>query len=254
MHIDVQGHGPDLVLIHGWAMHSGIFAPLTPLLAANFRVHLVDLPGHGRSIADDDAVDPAAWAQRIAEAVPAAIWVGWSMGGLVALEAALSLPERVRGLVEIAESPRLLSAADWPYGVAPQALIEFGEGLRLNYRRAIERFLALELVGSTNATAGLRELRARVFEYGEPSLRVLVDGLELLETADLRARLPQLTMPSLWIAGRRDRLIRAEAMQWSAAQAPLGRYVEINSGHAPFISHAGEVAAAITAFAAELPA
>ena len=52
MHIETCGSGPDLVLIHGWAMHGGIFAPLTPLLREHFRVHLVDLPGHGYSVDD----------------------------------------------------------------------------------------------------------------------------------------------------------------------------------------------------------
>ena len=34
------GAGPDLVLIHGWAMHGGIFAPLVDRLAAHFCLHL----------------------------------------------------------------------------------------------------------------------------------------------------------------------------------------------------------------------
>ena len=49
LHIDTQGQGPDLILLHGWAMHSGIFAPLLAKLTAHFRVHCVDLPGHGQS-------------------------------------------------------------------------------------------------------------------------------------------------------------------------------------------------------------
>lgn len=253
LHIESIGTGPDLVLIHGWAMHSGIFAPLTPLLGDCFRVHLVDLPGHGFS-ADDGAVDAADWAARVAAAVPQfALWVGWSMGGLVALHAALRHPRQVRGLVEIAESPRLLAGPDWPHGVAPDVLAEFGAGLQRNYRRAIERFLALELIGSANAQSNLRELKARVFERGEPSMRVLVDGLHVLETSDLRARLHELVQPSLWIAGRRDRLISAEAMRWSAQQSPQGSFVEISSGHAPFLSHPDEVARAIEHFADTLP-
>jgi pimeloyl-[acyl-carrier protein] methyl ester esterase len=255
LHIETIGDGPDLVLVHGWAMHGGIFAPLTPLLAAHFRVHLVDLPGHGFSRDDDGAVDARDWSRRIAAAVPArALWVGWSMGGLVALHRALDAPESVGGLVEIAESPRLIAAPDWPYGVSADVIAEFGAGLQRNYRRAIERFLALELIGSANAQSMLRDLKARVFERGEPPMRVLVDGLRVLETTDLRARIRELRMPSLWIAGRRDRLISAAAMRWSAQQATDGSYIEIDSGHAPFLSHAQEVADAIAAFAARVTA
>ena len=44
-----MGRGPPLVLLHGWAMHSGLWAPLLPRLAERYRVHPVDLPGHGHS-------------------------------------------------------------------------------------------------------------------------------------------------------------------------------------------------------------
>lgn len=52
MHIDVTGQGPDLVLIHGWALQGGVFAPLVQRLADRFTLHLVDLPGHGHSRED----------------------------------------------------------------------------------------------------------------------------------------------------------------------------------------------------------
>ncbi|MEY3517064.1 MAG: pimeloyl-ACP methyl ester esterase BioH, partial [Pseudomonadota bacterium] len=38
---------PHLILLHGWAMHGGIFAPLLPHLQAHFNVRCIDLPGHG---------------------------------------------------------------------------------------------------------------------------------------------------------------------------------------------------------------
>ncbi|HEY0179955.1 MAG TPA: alpha/beta fold hydrolase, partial [Dokdonella sp.] len=84
MHVDVHGDGPDLVLIHGWAMHGGVFAPLVERLAPRFRVHAVDLPGHGRG-RGEARLDLADAARRIAGATPRALWVGWSLGGLVAL-------------------------------------------------------------------------------------------------------------------------------------------------------------------------
>lgn len=251
MHIEATGNGADLVLIHGWAMHAGIFAPLTRHLTRNFRVHLVDLPGHGKST-DGNACDPVACASALATALPRAVWVGWSLGGLIALHAALEHKDQVRGIVEIAASPRFVLAEDWPHGVPADVFAQFGAGLQRDYRGTIERFLALEALGSDHAQAELRELRAHVFERGEPSMAALQDGLRVLDTTDLRARLPQLGMPSLWLAGRRDRLVPAGAMRWAAAQSPQGRFVEYSSGHAPFIGHAEAMAAAIAEFAGTL--
>jgi pimeloyl-[acyl-carrier protein] methyl ester esterase len=250
--VETVGDGPDLVLIHGWAMHAGIFAPLTRLLTPHFRVHLVDLPGHGSGAGNDDACDPGECAATLARSLPRAIWVGWSLGGLVALHAALTHADQVRGIVEIAASPRFVLAPDWPHAVAREVFADFGAGLRRDYRGTIERFLALEALGSDRAQHELRELKAQVFERGEPSLGALEQGLHALDSTDLREHLPELTVPSLWIAGRRDRLVPVQAMRWAAAHSPQSSFVEFSSGHAPFIGHAPEVAAAIITFAQTL--
>ena len=252
MIIDNVGSGPDLVLVHGWAMHAGIFAPLTRLLTQHFRVHLVDLPGHGANIGSDVACSPAACADALVAGLPRALWVGWSLGGIVALQAALTHVDKVRGIVEIATSPRFVLGPDWSLGVASDVFTQFGAGLHRDYRGTVERFLALEALGSDHLQAELRELKAHVFERGEPSLAALEQGLHALETTDMRAQLPHLKVPSLWIAGRRDRLVPAAAMRWASEQSPQSRFVEISSGHAPFISHAAEVAGAIVAFAEEI--
>jgi len=254
MHIETLGNGPDLVLLHGWAMHGGIFAPLSEQLAKTFRVHLVDLPGHGYSRGDLEYLEPAQCAAALAQRLPRALWAGWSLGGLIALQAALDNADHVRGLAMITSSPRFVAAPDWPRGVKREVFEQFDAGLRSDYRATIERFLALEALGSERTQACLHELRAHVFERGEPAIAALEAGLRALETTDLRARLKQLTVPSLWLAGRRDRLVPQAAMRWSAQQSPQGRFVEFPSGHAPFIGHADEVAAAIVAFAQGLPA
>jgi pimeloyl-[acyl-carrier protein] methyl ester esterase len=251
MHIEQQGEGPDLVLLHGWAMHAGIFAPLARELEPRFRLHLVDLPGHGSSRDDAGSLDPAECARRIADEVPRAIWLGWSLGGLIAMRAALDRPAAVRGLVLIASSPRFVVGDDWPCGVAPSVFAEFGAGLAQDYRGTIERFLALEALGSEQARVELRSLKADVFARGEPAMAALTEGLRILDGTDLRADISRLPVPSLWIAGRRDRLIPPAAMRWAAGES-RGRYVECNSGHAPFLGHAEALAKTISAFAAEL--
>lgn len=253
LHVESVGSGPALVLVHGWAMHGGVFASLVERLRGHFRVHVVDLPGHGHS-RGELRLDVGDSARRIAATCPRALWVGWSLGGLVALDAALRSPTRVRGVALLAASPRFVAAPDWPHGVAASVFAEFARELRLHYRHAIERFVALETMGSPHAQAELRDLKARVFARGEPAVDALCDGLAALETTDLRDALAGLRAPSLWMAGRRDRLVPPAAMQWSARQAAQGRYLELNSGHAPFLEHADAVADALRAFEQALAA
>lgn len=246
LHIDRRGHGPQpLVLIHGWAMHGGIFAPLVEALAARCTLYVVDLPGHGHSRHCGLPLKPHAIARAIALATPPAPWLGWSLGGLVALTGALDDPAHVRGLAMLCATPRFVRGEDWPHGSDATLVHQLALDLETGYHATIERFLALEAMGSADPKAELRRLRAEVFERGEPELRVLQEGIGLLERSDLRAHLPQLTVPSVWIAGRRDRLVPPAAMAWSAAQCG-GRFVEIaHAGHAPFIGHAHDVAAAL---------
>ena len=49
LYIESRGRGPDLVLLHGWGLHGGVFERVAANLEADFCLHLVDLPGHGAS-------------------------------------------------------------------------------------------------------------------------------------------------------------------------------------------------------------
>lgn len=246
--IETRGHGPHhFVLLHGWAMHGGVFAPLTEALARHATVHVVDLPGHGHSRGSRLPLDPATCARAIAEATPPATWLGWSLGGLVALTAALQHPDKVRSLVMTCASPCFVRKDDWKYGMAPEVFATFGHELEHDYHATLDRFLALEAMGSGQARDDMRRLREDVFARGEPDKRVLKEGLAVLQNADLRARLPDLACPGAWIGGDRDRLIPWRAMQW-AADATGGRFTRIeHAGHAPFIGFVDAVTAAIYA-------
>ena len=252
---DVRGQGPDLVLLHGWAMHAGIFGPLVARLEPYFTLHPVDLPGHGRSAGAGLPLRLADAADAVAAVVPArALWLGWSLGGLVALQQSATRPQAVRGLVMLAASPRFVRADDWTAGMDAAVFRTFASELGRDYRGTLDRFLMLEAQGSDHVREELKLLRAEVFAHGEPPADVLCDGLGLLEDSDLRAALPSLAMPSLWLAGRRDRLVSSAAMRVASETAPQGRFVQVESGgHAPFLTHAGEVADALVAFAAECP-
>ncbi len=246
LHVEVVGSGPPLVLLHGWAMHGGIFAPLVEALRARRTLHVVDLPGHGRSRDCGVPLALEACAQAVLEAVPEAPWCGWSLGGLIALQAAATHPARIPALAMLCATPTFVVADDWPHGMPVDVFRGFAEGLGEDWRGTIERFLALEAFGSDHMREELRMLREAVLVHGAPSPRVLAEGLRLLEETDLRAALPLLRMPSVWIGGRRDRLVDPRAMRAAALLAPGARFVQVeHAGHAPFLTHADAVAEAL---------
>jgi pimeloyl-[acyl-carrier protein] methyl ester esterase len=246
LHIETLGRGPvPLVLLHGWAMHGGVLSPLVDALADRCTMYVVDLPGHGYSRHCGLPLEPSACAAAIAQATPPALWLGWSLGGLIALTAALEQPEQVRGLAMLCATPKFARDEDWPWGSDATLVHQLALDLETDYHATIERFLALEAMGSPDPRAELRHLRELAFARGEPELRVLQEGIRILETRDLRARLPELRQPNAWIAGRRDRLVPPQAMEWSAQQAQ-GRFTQIErAGHAPFFTYADGVAQAL---------
>lgn len=250
--IEKRGRGAaQVVLIHGWAMHGGVFAPLVAALEARCTLHVVDLPGHGRSRDCGLPLEAGACARLIAARTPPALWLGWSLGGLVALTAALEHAQQVRALAMLCASPRFARGEDWPHGVEREVIAQLGRDLDRDYRGTLERFLALETLGSERAREELRQLRADLYARGEPDPRVLHEGLAMLDATDLRARLPELTRPSAWIAGRRDRLIPWAGMAWSAEQCEGGFACLEHAGHAPFLGYADAVVEALEPLLAE---
>jgi malonyl-CoA O-methyltransferase len=254
LYVETRGAGPDLVLLHGWALHGGSWGPWLDGLAARHRLHLVDLPGHGRSPWPDQAHSLHELARAVSPSVPAgAAILGWSLGGLVALELARQRGADVAALVLLATTPRFLVQHDWPSGMEPATLQGFAAGLAGDYRRTIANFLALQTWGDEHATAALRSLRASLATHGEPDPRALRAGLEILREADLRDALSQVVAPALVIAGEHDRITPAAASRALAARLPSARYREIaKAGHAPFLSHGDEVLREVEGFLSSL--
>lgn len=251
LHVEVIGSGPPLVLLHGWAMHGGVFLPLAEALRERHTLYLVDLPGHGHSRDSDVPLALDACARAVLDAVPIAPWCGWSMGGAIALHAASRWPQRIPALAMIAATPRFVAAPDWPQGMPVASFAAFETGLAADWQGTVDRFLALEAFGLDDARERMRQLRALALERGAPSPRVLAEGLRLLESTDLRPQLATLDIPSLWMAGRRDRVVSPLAMQAAAALTQDARFVQIErAGHAPFLTHVDAVASALTDFLA----
>lgn len=236
--IQKAGHGPiSLLLPHGWAMHGGVLQPLVDALTDHCTMYVVDLPGHGYSRDCAVPLEPHACAAAIAVLTPPAIWLGWSLGGLIALTAALEMPQHVRALAMLCATPKFVCDASWPHGSEDTLVHQLASNLKTDYHATLKRFLVLETMGSADPRGELRHLRELVFARGEPEVRVLQEGIRILEDSDRRAALPDLGVPSTWIAGRRDHLVPPQAMAWSASQCGGGYHEIAQAGHAPFFGH-----------------
>jgi len=230
---------PRLAAVHGWGMHADFFAPLAQRLAGRLEVQALDLPGHGRRrrgelLEDLDAVA----ADLLARAAGARLWLGWSLGGLVAAHIALRNPQLVDALVLVGTTPRFVAGVDWSDAMAPEVFERFAGDLESDYRDTLDRFVALEVHGSDTGRRDLPVVREVLHLHPPPERRTLRSALALLRDVDLREEIGGLEGPTLVIGGTRDRLVPPAAIEAFAAALPRGRGILMRgSGHAPFIGH-----------------
>jgi len=156
----------------------------------------------------------------------------------------------VERLVLVASAPRFSRADDWPAGMDPDTLADFGRRLAQDHAGILQRFLALQTFGEPTARTTLRALRAALDSAPAPDPAALAAGLRILQTADLRDEWKAMTAPALLVGGERDRLVHPDALVAAVEMRPQTRWQSIPAaGHAPFVSHPEAVAEAITEFA-----
>lgn len=229
---------PDIVLLHGWGLSGAVWEDTALWLTQRGRVTVVDLPGHGahRQMPLADTLD-AVLPPILARAPPRAVWIGWSLGGLLALAAALTAIERVAALVLVCATPRFVQAPDWPWAMNAQVLESFSRALTADYLATLHRFLALQVKGADHAATTLRRLRTQVAAQ-PPTVAALGAGLHLLRTSDLSNQWQHLRCPLLGIYGQRDTLVPAAVATQMATRLPQAHTVVLpGAGHAPFLSH-----------------
>jgi 2-succinyl-6-hydroxy-2,4-cyclohexadiene-1-carboxylate synthase len=117
LELDIRGDegAQAVLLVHGFGGSGRAWGePVLAALSVSHRVLLVDLVGHGRS--DDPAAAERVALGRVlddlesaldAARVGACAWIGYSMGGRIALAAAVERPGRVRRVVLESATPGL---------------------------------------------------------------------------------------------------------------------------------------------------
>lgn len=229
---------PTLVLLHGWGVNQAVWQSTKAAMVDGINVITLDLPGFGDERQFPQPYQLSQVIEQLADKIPEQSYVyGWSLGGLVAIALAKQYPNKVKQLGLIAASPCFLHQPDWP-GMAEPVMQQFAVALSKNLSLTIERFLAIQALGSASAKADIKALKQAILAYPEPEPAAISGALALLSTIDLRPALQQLSMPIVGCFGRLDSLVPI-AMLPSLLQ--LNKTIQLTTlaeaSHAPFISH-----------------
>jgi pimeloyl-[acyl-carrier protein] methyl ester esterase len=243
LHYETHGKGNPIVLLHGWALNGRVWDEVVPALSQYGQVITVDLPGHGKSdLPTNGRFDLDTLCEELKPLLAENTMVmGWSLGGLVAFNLTHRYSALIKKLVIVAGSPQFVQSSDWPHAMPQETFDGFAKTLVEDYRATIQRFLAIQALGSEHARHAIMALRERVFINGEPQLTALRAGLNLLSNSNVRKQLPEIHCPTLIILGGKDTLVPVAAGAETVALLPDTQLQIIKgAGHAPFISHANE--------------
>lgn len=232
IHFTDTGAGPPIVLGHSFLYSGEMWREQLPVLATRHRVLNLDLRGHGRS---GEVRQPFSLYDAVADVVAVldelgiekATWCGLSIGGMVALRAALTCPQRVGALILL----------DTDAG-AESALHRFryaalGLGVRVTGARPFAAPIARLMFGATTR----RQNPGLVGQWKDhvPTLHVpsVLHGLRAILSRDsLLACLPQIRIPALVMVGEEDRTLPPVLSQRIHDLLPDSRLVRIpGAGH-----------------------
>ncbi len=252
--IEVRGEGPPLVLLHSVAHDRHDYDAVVPELSRTHRTIAVDWPGHGASEmwAEPrrasasllcDALEDVASALDLRRAVV----MGSSIGGAAAMHLALRAPARVGGLVLVDTSgftgtSALVRIACWLQG---RELVR-----RLTGMAFARSYLKVPGAGVDAVLARLAEARKRpgFIEMDAALWRSFGTG-----ATDLTGRGRELDVPALVVWGKHDPVIRKDVEgRRTRDELPNARWIELDSGHVPFVERPREFLAAVSPFLAGL--
>jgi pimeloyl-[acyl-carrier protein] methyl ester esterase len=219
------GTGPDLILLHGWGFNSELFNELIDQYKNQYRITKIDLPGHGRSDDVNGGIDD--WCDEIIKILPNnPIILGWSLGGLLAINIASKI--QTSQLILVASSPNFVKNERWKFGIDADNFQQFSDALQLNLSKGLKRFVSLQ----TQDKAQSKALNQSIDKF-PASTKALNQGLEILLTTDLLDEFKQLKIPIEVILGNHDTLIPYRISNWYD-KAKIKTQV-LNTGHLPFL-------------------
>lgn len=232
----------DLVLLHGFTHTGASWARMAAALPERYRPVAPDLRGHGSAGAARPVSLEAVLGDLGALAAERFTLAGYSMGGRIALHAALAMPERVTRLVLIGASPGLATASERAERAAADEQLA-GELEAATIEAFARRWAQTPVLALPEEVAA--EVHADRLRSAPAGLAAALRGLGTGALPSLWDRLGELPMPVTLVAGERDVKFRAIASDM-AARLPQARMAIVpGAGHAVHLEAPEAVAAII---------
>lgn len=232
IYFDDVGSGPPVVLGHSFLCSGKMWREQVPALAERCRVVNIDFRGHGKS---NEVTQPFSLYDAVSDVVAVldacgiaqAVWCGLSVGGMVAMRAALTRPERVAGLI----------------------LLDTDAGAERAFRKLKYRFMGLGartlglepllapisrlMFGATTRRRNPALVREWKGEFAAVHVPSILWGLEtLIQRDSVLPRLSEITVAALVAAGEEDRSLPPAVSRRIHEQLPGSTFMEIpGAGH-----------------------
>lgn len=226
----------NVVIINGWAMPFGIWHEFCDSLKISPTYD------HCRVIDIDRRLNLSEWIQYLDTIIkPDTLLIGWSLGGMFAVEYAHQHPEKIRGLCTLQMNPKFVAEPEWPTAMTQRVFQEFKQliesGKEADAKKMVKRFGFLVSTKGIDALADLKKLKTHFSVSSIPSSDTLSQSLELLDTLDVRNKLAMIVSPQLHIYGEHDQLIPMTAAKQVKALSDRA-HIEVIDGvsHLPCYS------------------
>ena len=216
------GTGDPIIYIHGVVTTSNIFPHYLNAYSPDFRGIAVDLRGYGESQKPDNGFtitqfskDLIALADKLGIEKP--VWVGVSLGGMIAQQLALDYPNRVRALVLVSTTDEAM--------VLDKDLSTIGNPR--DFREVSKNIIVKSFPQGTPSTI-YQPLLDRIPSWNGTVLR---EALTSMAQANVHERIHAITAPTLVVVGAKDEVATPAIARGIQTQIAGAQLVEFNTGH-----------------------
>lgn len=208
----------DIVLLHGWGSGSNSWQTLISALQNIANVIALDLPGFGDSAEITDFNLDAVVDLIVAQLPEKSVLIGWSLGGMIAVNIAARYPQKISHIITLATNANFVASRDYETAMPLAVNRQFNKGFAADASATLKLFSGLLAQSDANE----RNLLKQVRKLAEPEKinANWLQALNLLASLDNREAFAHLSQTGLHLLAEKDVLVPVVAAQSLAELNP----------------------------------